>query len=98
MNTLPYNHKLDSIDINASNYHDRQACKQEWNVGKWLRTKGINLDENCVRMTGNLRMQMGILAAALISEGKKEKAEKDIALLNSLKNFRSFLVSLKSSL
>lgn len=42
---LLYNHKLDSININATNYHDRQAAKQEWNVGKWLRTKGINLDD-----------------------------------------------------
>lgn len=37
---------------------------------------GINLDENCTRMTSNLRMQMSILAAALINEGKKAKAEK----------------------
>jgi hypothetical protein len=37
---------------------------------------GVNLDENCVRMTGNLRMQMGILANALIAEGKKDKAKK----------------------
>jgi hypothetical protein len=42
---LPYNHKLDSIDVNAPGYHDRQANKQEWNVGKWLRSKGINLDD-----------------------------------------------------
>jgi DNA-binding transcriptional MerR regulator len=31
-------------------------------------------------------------------KNNKEKAEKDIALLNSLKNIKSFLVSLKSSL
>ncbi len=31
-------------------------------------------------------------------QNNKEKAEKDIALLNSLKNIKSFLVSLKSSL
>lgn len=37
---------------------------------------GINLDENCVRMSSNLRMQMSILATALINEGKKSKAEK----------------------
>lgn len=37
---------------------------------------GVNLDENCVRMTSNLRMQMSILAAALITEGKDDKAEK----------------------
>jgi tetratricopeptide (TPR) repeat protein len=37
---------------------------------------GINMDENCARMTSNLRMQMSILATALINEGKKAKAEK----------------------
>ncbi len=37
--------------------------------------KGVNLDENCVRMTGNLRMQMGVLAGALINEGKDKKAK-----------------------
>jgi tetratricopeptide (TPR) repeat protein len=36
---------------------------------------GVNLDENCMRMAGNLRMQMGILAAALLSEGKTNKAK-----------------------
>src|SRR6478735_2414349 len=36
---------------------------------------GVNLDENCVRMVGNLRMQMSILAGALIAEGKNEKAK-----------------------
>lgn len=33
------------------------------------------MDENCMRMAGNLRMQMSILAGALISEGKKDKAK-----------------------
>ncbi|MCW3076058.1 MAG: formate-dependent nitrite reductase, rane component [Bacteroidetes bacterium] len=37
--------------------------------------KGVNLDENCVRMVGNLRMQMGVLAGALIGEGKNKKAK-----------------------
>ncbi len=37
---------------------------------------GVNLDENCVRMAANLRMQMSILAGALISEGNNKKAEK----------------------
>jgi tetratricopeptide (TPR) repeat protein len=36
---------------------------------------GVNLDENCMRMAGNLRMQMGILAGALIQEGKSKKAK-----------------------
>lgn len=36
---------------------------------------GVNLDENCMRMAGNLRMQMSILANALIAEGKNSKAK-----------------------
>jgi tetratricopeptide (TPR) repeat protein len=36
---------------------------------------GVNLDENCMRMAANLRMQMSILANALISEGKNSKAK-----------------------
>lgn len=36
---------------------------------------GVNLDENCMRMAGNLRMQMSVLANALIEEGKKTKAK-----------------------
>ena len=40
---------------------------------------GVNLDENCLRMAANLRMQMSILANALISEGKNSKAR---AVLN----------------
>lgn len=35
---------------------------------------GVNLDENCVRMSSNLRMQMAILAGALINEGENKKA------------------------
>jgi tetratricopeptide (TPR) repeat protein len=35
---------------------------------------GVNLDENCMRMASNLRMQMSILAGALISEGNNKKA------------------------
>lgn len=38
-------------------------------------TPGVNLDENCMRMAGNLRMQMSILANALIGEGKNSKAK-----------------------
>ncbi len=44
---------------------------------KWggMDKKGVNLDENCVRMCGNLRMQMSILASALVEEGKIKKAK-----------------------
>lgn len=37
---------------------------------------GVYLDENIQRMCTNLRIQMGTLAAALIQENKKDKAEK----------------------
>jgi hypothetical protein len=37
---------------------------------------GVNLDETSMRMAGNLRMQMSILAQALINEGKNTKAKK----------------------
>jgi hypothetical protein len=37
--------------------------------------KGVNLDENSIRMVGNLRMQMSVLGSALISEGKNKKAK-----------------------
>jgi hypothetical protein len=39
-----------------------------------MNKKGVNLDENCLRMPMNLRMQMGILANALLREGKTQKA------------------------
>ncbi len=41
-----------------------------------LDVDGVNLDENCIRMASNLRMQMATLASALIAKGQKEKAEK----------------------
>ncbi len=37
---------------------------------------GVSLDETSLRMGGNLRMQMSILAQALINEGKNSKAKK----------------------
>lgn len=36
--------------------------------------KGINMDENSMRMAGNIRLQMGILAAAFLNEGNEKKA------------------------
>jgi tetratricopeptide (TPR) repeat protein len=36
---------------------------------------GVSLDETSMRMAGNLRMQMSILAQALINEGKNTKAK-----------------------
>lgn len=42
--------------------------------------KGVNLDENCARMTGNLRFQCGALANALIQSGKIKQAREILNL------------------
>jgi hypothetical protein len=59
--------------VNTEAMYDNIMNKFVWGG---MDKPGVNLDENCVRMTGNLRMQMGILANALIAEGKKDKAKK----------------------
>jgi tetratricopeptide (TPR) repeat protein len=41
-----------------------------------MNKKGVYLDENCLRMASNMRIQMAQLASALIEKGKKEKAIK----------------------
>jgi hypothetical protein len=41
-----------------------------------MKTPGVNLDENCMRMAANMRIQMTTLASVLIEEGKKDKAKK----------------------
>ena len=40
-----------------------------------MKTDGVYLDENSLRMAANMRIQMTTLAAVLIEEGKKEKAK-----------------------
>jgi len=60
--------------VNTEVMYDNLMNKFYWGG---MDKKGVNLDENCVRMVGNLRMQMGVLAGALINEGKDKKA-KDI--------------------
>mgnify|MGYP000972561349 CR=1 FL=1 len=57
--------------VNTDVMYDNIMNKFQWGGQD---KEGVNMDENCTRMTGNLRMQMGILAAALIGEGKKDKA------------------------
>ncbi|MBS1634603.1 MAG: DUF2723 domain-containing protein [Bacteroidetes bacterium] len=47
--------------------------KFEWGG---LDKPGVNLDENCVRMAANMRVQMATLANALIQKGQKQKAKK----------------------
>lgn len=63
--------------VNTDAMYDNVVNKFLWGG---MDKKGVNLDENCVRMTGNLRMQMGILSAALLNEGKKDKAKKVLDL------------------
>jgi tetratricopeptide (TPR) repeat protein len=58
--------------VNTDAMYDNIMNKFLWGG---MDKKGINLDENCIRMTGNLRMQMGVLAGALINEGKNKKAK-----------------------
>lgn len=58
--------------VNTEKMYDNIMNKFLWGG---MDKPGINMDENCMRMAGNLRMQMSILAGALISEGKKDKAK-----------------------
>lgn len=58
--------------VNTEAMYDNIMNKFVWGG---MDKKGVNLDENCTRMTGNLRMQMSVLAGALINEGKHKKAK-----------------------
>jgi hypothetical protein len=58
--------------VNTEAMYDNIMNKFLWGG---MDKKGVNLDETCSRMAGNLRMQMGVLAGALISEGKNKKAK-----------------------
>ncbi len=59
--------------VNTDAMYDNIMNKFRWGG---MDKAGVNLDENCVRMAGNMRMQMSILASALIAEGKNDKARK----------------------
>ena len=52
--------------------------KSKWAWGGMDDTTGAgtNLDENCMRMALNMRIQMTTLASVLIQEGKRDKAKK----------------------
>ena len=58
--------------VNTEAMYDNIMNKFLWGG---MDKKGVNLDENCTRMVGNLRMQMSILAGALMNEGKDKKAK-----------------------
>ncbi len=59
--------------VNTDRMYDIVMNKYQWGG---MDKKGVYLDENCLRMAGNIRMQITILVHALIREGKKEKAKK----------------------
>ncbi len=59
--------------VNTKAMYDNLMNKFAWGG---LDKKGVSLDENCVRMASNMRMQMATLAGALINKGEKQKAEK----------------------
>jgi tetratricopeptide (TPR) repeat protein len=58
--------------VNTEKMYDNIMNKFLWGG---MDKPGVNLDETSTRMAGNLRMQMSILAQALINEGKKTKAK-----------------------
>ncbi|MGE0569240.1 MAG: hypothetical protein AB7O73_14975, partial [Bacteroidia bacterium] len=58
--------------VNTEKMYDNIMNKFLWGG---LDKPGVNLDETSLRMAGNLRMQMSILAQALINEGKSKKAK-----------------------
>lgn len=57
--------------VNTSVMYNNVMNKFLWGG---MNQPGANLDENCLRMPANLRMQMSSLAQALLSEGKKDQA------------------------
>ncbi len=69
--------KAEGGRVNTEAMYDNMIHKFRWGG---MNKPGVNLDENCRRMPMNLRMQMGVLANALIREGKKEKAKQIVDL------------------
>jgi hypothetical protein len=58
--------------VNTERMYNIVMNKYQWGG---MDKDGVYLDENCLRMAGNIRMQVTILANALIREGKKDKAK-----------------------
>ena len=61
------------IRVNTSTMYDNIMNKFKWGG---MKTKGVYMDENCLRMAANMRIQMSVLAGALVEEGKKDLAIK----------------------
>jgi hypothetical protein len=66
------NEQMGGGRVNTEVMYDNIMNKFVWGG---MDKKGVNMDENCVRMAGNMRMQMSVLANALIAEGKNKKAK-----------------------
>jgi len=58
--------------VNTEVMYDNVMNKYLWGG---MDKKGVNLDENCLRTSGFMRMQMGVLAGALINKGENKKAK-----------------------
>lgn len=58
--------------VNTEKMYDNVMNKFLWGG---MDKKGVSLDENCINEANNLRMQMSMLANALINEGKNKKAK-----------------------
>ncbi|MBL7933458.1 MAG: DUF2723 domain-containing protein, partial [Bacteroidia bacterium] len=73
---VPIEQNQDEINrggrVNTTVMYDNIMNKFEWGG---MNKKGIYLDETCLGMAGNMRMQMIMLAEGLIAEGEKEKAK-----------------------
>ncbi len=61
------------VRVNADIMYDNIMNKFEWGG---MKTPGVYLDENCLRMASNMRVQMSTLAGALVEKGQKDKAVK----------------------
>ena len=61
------------IRVNTEAMYENVMNKFKWGG---MKKTGVNLDENCLRMAANMRIQMGVLASSLVEEGKKDKAIK----------------------
>ncbi len=72
--------KVYKVRVNSEKMYENimNPDKAKWAWGGMDDTTGAgtNLDENCMRMAMNMRIQMTTLASALLREGKKEKALK----------------------
>lgn len=61
------------VRVNTEAMYDNIMNKFQWGG---MKAQGNYLDENCLRMASNMRIQMSTLAGALVEKGQKDKAAK----------------------